>query len=106
MGPVQKNQSTSDIALSLIASTCWSVALAGPATVLSVGDEDTLTVNDSDRKITIRLACIDAPESAQWPYGSQSRAALQALGRLLGHVDGLQHHGHAGRLQVGRRGLP
>jgi endonuclease YncB( thermonuclease family) len=67
------------IALSLLITTSCSVALAGPATVLSVGDGDTLTVNDSGRRTTIRLACIDAPESAQSPYGSQSRAALQAL---------------------------
>ena len=67
------------IALSLLVGTCWSVALAGPATVLSVGDGDTLTVNDAGRRTTIRLACIDAPETAQSPYGGQSRAALQAL---------------------------
>jgi endonuclease YncB( thermonuclease family) len=67
------------IALYLIVSTWWSTALAGPATVLSVGDGDTLTVNDAGRRTTIRLACIDAPESAQRPYGSQSRAALQLL---------------------------
>lgn len=54
-------------------------ALAGPATVLSVGDGDTLTVNEAGRKTTIRLACIDAPESVQRLYGGQSRAALQAL---------------------------
>lgn len=47
--------------------------------VISVGDGDTLTVNDAGRRTTIRLACIDAPESAQRPYGAQSRAALQAL---------------------------
>ena len=67
------------IALSLLVSTWWSTALAGPATVLSVGDGDTLTVNDAGRRTTIRLACIDAPESAQRPYGTQSRAALQDL---------------------------
>jgi micrococcal nuclease len=67
------------IALSLIVSTWTSPAFAGAATVLSIGDGDTLTVNDAGRRTTIRLACIDAPESAQRPYGGQSRAALQAL---------------------------
>jgi endonuclease YncB( thermonuclease family) len=67
------------IALSLLVSTWSSSAIAGPGTVLSVGDGDTLTVNVAGRRTTIRLACIDAPESAQVPYGSQSRAALQAL---------------------------
>jgi micrococcal nuclease len=66
-------------ALSLLVSTWWSTALAGPATVISVGDWDTLTVNDAGRRTTIRLACVDAPESAKRPYGDQSRAALQAL---------------------------
>ena len=67
------------VALSLLVSTLWSTALADPATVISVGDGDTLTVNDAGRRTTIRLACIDAPESAQRPYGTQSRAALQDL---------------------------
>jgi endonuclease YncB( thermonuclease family) len=67
------------IALSLLLSTWCSVSLAGPATVLSVGDGDTLTVNDAGRRTTVRLACVDAPETAQSPYGGQSRAALQAL---------------------------
>ena len=67
------------IALSLIVSTWTSPAFAGAATVLSIGDGDTLTVNDAGRRTTIRLACIDAPESAQRPYGTQSRAALQDL---------------------------
>jgi micrococcal nuclease len=64
--------------LLLLCSVCIP-ALAGPATVISIGDGDTLTVNEAGRRTTIRLACIDAPESAQSPYGSQSRAELQAL---------------------------
>ena len=52
---------------------------AGPATVLSVGDGDTIAVSDGGRQIMVRLACIDAPESAQTPYGGHARSALQAL---------------------------
>ncbi len=49
------------------------------ATVLSIGDGDTLRVVEGSRRITIRLACIDAPETAQAPYGMASRAELQRL---------------------------
>jgi endonuclease YncB( thermonuclease family) len=46
------------------------------ARVVSVGDGDTLRVSTADRSFTIRLACIDAPETAQNPWGQQSRAYL------------------------------
>ena len=52
---------------------------AGAATVLSVGDGDTLRVADGPQRLTIRLACIDAPEMAQAPYGAASREYLQEL---------------------------
>jgi endonuclease YncB( thermonuclease family) len=56
-------------------------AVAAPAasyraTVVSVGDGDTLRVQSGGRSITIRLACIDAPETAQAPWGQQSRTYL------------------------------
>jgi len=56
----------------------WSVA-AQPrqATVLSIGDGDTLRVRQGGRAITVRLACIDAPEMAQRPHGLQARDYLQ-----------------------------
>jgi micrococcal nuclease len=55
------------------------VAPAQAATVRSIGDGDTLGVVEGDRSVTIRLACIDAPEKAQRPYGQASRAALMTL---------------------------
>lgn len=64
------------LALPLIA------AAAGPAraaTVLSVGDGDTLRVVDGARRLTVRMACIDAPEIAQRPYGPAARQRLQQL---------------------------
>jgi len=49
------------------------------ATVLSVGDGDTITVANGAQKTKVRLACIDAPETSQTPYGMESRQALQKL---------------------------
>jgi len=47
--------------------------------VLSIGDGDTVTVNEAGARLKVRLACIDAPELSQIPYGQASRQALQAL---------------------------
>jgi len=49
------------------------------ATVLSVGDGDTITIASGAQKIRVRLACIDAPETSQTPYGMESRQVLQKL---------------------------
>ena len=49
------------------------------ASVLSVGDGDTIRVNADGQHITIRLACIDAPEMAQSPYGLQARDQLRSM---------------------------
>ena len=67
-------------ALAMAASvslTAGTPAVAAPAagyraTVLSVGDGDTLRISTGGRAITIRLACIDAPETAQSAWGQQS----------------------------------
>ena len=48
------------------------------ATVISVGDGDTLRVSLNGTPTTIRLACIDAPEKAQ-PEGNASADRLKAL---------------------------
>jgi micrococcal nuclease len=49
------------------------------ATVVSVGDGDTIRVRSSNKTITVRLACIDAPEMKQNPWGVQSSARLKQL---------------------------
>jgi endonuclease YncB( thermonuclease family) len=46
-------------------------------TILSIGDGDTIRVRQAGKALTVRLACIDAPETAQSPYGQQARAYLQ-----------------------------
>jgi endonuclease YncB( thermonuclease family) len=48
-----------------------------PATVLSIGDGDTFSVRMNGQPINVRLACIEAPETAQRPYGQQARSYLQ-----------------------------
>jgi micrococcal nuclease len=49
------------------------------AKVVSVGDGDTIMVQQDNNRVIVRLACIDAPESNQLPSGTQSRDRLKAL---------------------------
>ncbi|MCC5662223.1 thermonuclease family protein [Nostoc sp. XA010] len=49
------------------------------ATVVSVGDGDTIRVKTGNKTVTVRLACIDAPEMKQSPWGQQSSARLKQL---------------------------
>jgi micrococcal nuclease len=76
-----KSISISLILYSLGVITCPNFAQAQtiePATVVSVGDGDTIRVMQRDRPITIRLACIDAPETSQ-PWGKAATERLQQL---------------------------
>ena len=73
------------VAALLLVVAMTIAAVAGrevSATVLSIGDGDTIRVLDQGRRITVRLACIDAPEMAQAPDGAQSRANLQTRLRI------------------------
>lgn len=55
---------------------------SGPVALISVGDGDTIRVRTSaGQPVTIRLACIDAPETAQ---GESGAAATGYLRMLLG----------------------
>lgn len=47
------------------------------ARVLSIGDGDTIRVRQGGQAMTVRLACIDAPEVAQNPHGQRGREALR-----------------------------
>ncbi len=62
----------------LMVSLLFSVE-AHPAVVLSIGDGDTIALREGNQRIKVRLACIDAPETSQSPYGMDSRRALQSL---------------------------
>ena len=64
----------------------WPVH-AAPATVVSVGDGDTLRVRKAGQTITIRLACSDAPERSQKPHGAQASQALKALVPIGSGID-------------------
>lgn len=56
-----------------------SALAQAPATVVSIGDSDTLRVSQAGKTITVRLACIDAPEMAQKPWGPKAAARLKQL---------------------------
>ena len=63
----------------LVIGTRPAIGGRNSAVVISVGDGDTLRVRQGSRIRTVRLACIDAPETSQAPQGASARAALQAL---------------------------
>ncbi len=48
-------------------------------TVVSVGDGDTIRVSTADKTLTIRLACLDAAEMSQKPYGLAAANRLKQL---------------------------
>lgn len=47
--------------------------------VVSVGDGDTIRATSNGKTLTIRLACVDAPETAQTPWGKDSTFRLKQL---------------------------
>jgi len=74
-----------------VAALTWPAGLSAQgltAIVLSIGDGDTIRVRQAGKALTVRLACIDAPETAQSPHGQQARAYLQQrlpIGREVSH---------------------
>jgi endonuclease YncB( thermonuclease family) len=60
-----------------LASPALAQSLSG--SVLSVGDGDTIRMQSSSGVKTIRLACIDTPETSQSPYGAEARKQLASL---------------------------
>ena len=68
------------LVVAALTALAWPAGVAGQgdtATLLSIGDGDTIRVRQAGRVITVRLACIDSPENAQAPYGQQARRYLQ-----------------------------
>ena len=63
----------------LLSAVLLLAAPAHAASVLSIGDGDTITVTEGSKRIQVRLACIDAPETSQSPYAIEATRALQGL---------------------------
>ncbi len=72
----------STLILTLLLAPVPVIAIAQTLTghVISVGDGDTLRVGTGGKTVTVRLACIDSPETAQAPFG---KAAADRLRQLL-----------------------
>ncbi len=66
--------STTTLAIALFTAPS---ALA--ATVVSVGDGDTMRLSDQGQTKTVRLACVDSPERSQNPWGTMATARLKQL---------------------------
>ena len=76
------------VAMAAVALGGWPAAAQTiRATVLSIGDGDTLRVQEGSRTLNVRLACIDAPETSQAPHGTRARAQLQALAPVGSSVE-------------------
>ena len=65
-------------AAAVLLALCFTTS-ANAATVVSVGDGDTVRVSEGSKRVTVRLACIDAPETSQRPWGARSTAFLKQL---------------------------
>jgi endonuclease YncB( thermonuclease family) len=62
------------VLVAALPAACWTQTVTGE--VLSIGDGDTIRVRQAGKIVTVRLACIDAPEKAQNPWGQQARDYL------------------------------
>lgn len=67
------------LASPLLLAPSLATAQNTPATVVSIGDGDTLRIRLSGQVTTIRLGCIDAPERSQKPFGERSTSRLKQL---------------------------
>jgi endonuclease YncB( thermonuclease family) len=68
-----------------LAALAWPTGLAaqGVSTILSIGDGDTIRVRQAGKALTVRLACIDAPETAQGaPTASRPAPTCSSVCRL------------------------
>jgi endonuclease YncB( thermonuclease family) len=77
--------------------------------VLSIGDGDSISVLERGQKLKVRLACIDAPETAQTPFGVASRNQLKALlpiGSTVSlRVQAVDRYGRSVAEVIGNKGM-
>lgn len=67
------------IVFSLLVVNIPVLAQSTLPTVVSVGDGDTLRISTQGKTITVRLGCVDAPETKQQPWGEQSADRLEQI---------------------------
>ena len=79
MDGMNKAMVPKSVPMTILALICFVDLPVHAAFVLSIGDGDTITVREESQRIKVRLACIDAPETSQTPYGMDSRRVLQIL---------------------------
>jgi micrococcal nuclease len=60
-------------------SSSNAIAQTLTGTIVSVGDGDTIRVKTPHKTLTVRLACIDATEMSQRPYGEAAAIRLKQL---------------------------
>jgi micrococcal nuclease len=75
----QSSQSVSPVTEASPTAASTTVAQNDLPQVVSVGDGDTLRVRQGEKTITLRLGCIDAPESTQTPWGQESTNRLKQI---------------------------
>ncbi len=74
-----KNATITALVLTLSSIPFPAVTQNALPQVASVGDGDTLRVRQGNQLTTLRLACVDAPETSQRPWGQQSANRLKQL---------------------------
>jgi micrococcal nuclease len=67
------------LSLAFLSLSPPAIAQTITGSIVSVGDGDTIRVKTTDKTLTIRLACVDAPEMAQAPYGQTASTRLKQL---------------------------
>ena len=73
------SSSTFAVLLCIGIGSSHAIAQTVSGTIVSVGDGDTIRVKTPDKTLTVRLACIDAAEMSQRPYGEAAAIRLKQL---------------------------